>query len=134
MRRRQRVPLLCAFALLAACHGAAPEAIPTPRPPRIVVLDSGAKVRADLRHGRTVIGRVLVRTDSSSRVLVVARDGAPDAPPDTLSIDQLGALDVRGKSGGRWGLIGFYTGGLAGALIRKPDRTEDSGPMLLGML
>jgi hypothetical protein len=77
---------------------------------------------------------VLVATDSTSRSVIIAPEGDSTAAQDTLFFDALRSLDVRGKSGGRWGLFGLYTGGLAGAMIRKPDTAEDGGPMLLGML
>jgi hypothetical protein len=116
--------------LAAACgHGrraTPPPAQPDDAPGRFVV-DSGALVRAQLRTGAVVTGRLLETLVRGSPHLVLC-GAAPTAPCDPatgagvrrLATADLAQLAVRGRMT-HIGLYGFYLGVIGGVLADRRD-------------
>jgi hypothetical protein len=136
MRLHRALPFLLAVAL--ACR---PPHGPTPPAPTVATFqgpDSGILVRTRSHGAKPVIGRLLAPLDSGAPWVILCRDStqgcraSSSLRPDTVPIRTLEHLDVRTSASGKGAYLGLYLGGLAGALIRSPDRAQDVGPMFVG--
>jgi hypothetical protein len=93
-----------------------------------MMVDSGALVRVRLAGGGVVTGRLLATYVRGGPEIVLCETpspapcGGPGAPgARRLAVADVRTLAVRGRTGGTYGLFGFYLGMLAGVAADRHD-------------
>jgi hypothetical protein len=132
--------LLLSLLFTASCRSPQAPTQPAPSSLSFQGPDSGALVRVRDLKDKWVIGRLLEPMSPGATWVILCRDpnsrcqSSSGLAPDSFRVSTLTRLDVRTSAAGKLAGSGLYFGGFVGALIRSPDRTEDTAPMLLGFL